>query len=164
LQTGLKQKDRSLATIELITDGANEKSIIRTETPIITSKGITHREDLPTIERSTVIFNSIEQGMNEKSIVRTDEECSIITVGRDHYGTDHPTEKPIDLMERIIKLMSQTKGITVLDPFAGTCPVGQACINLEINYIGFELDKDYYEIGKNRIEKLQNSKNETLNF
>jgi len=64
----------------------------------------------------------------------------------------HPTEKPVDLMEILIE-NSTNKGEIVLDPFAGSAPVATACINKERDYICIELDKEYYEIAKARIEK-----------
>lgn len=64
----------------------------------------------------------------------------------------HPTEKPIDLMKIFIENSSQENEI-VLDPFMGVGSTAIACINTNRNYIGFELDKKYYEIAKNRINK-----------
>lgn len=64
----------------------------------------------------------------------------------------HPTEKPIDLMKIFIENSSQENEI-VLDPFMGVGSTAMACINTNRNYIGFELDKKYYEIAKNRINK-----------
>jgi len=67
-------------------------------------------------------------------------------------GKQHPTQKPIDLMERIVKTSSKEGGI-ILDPFMGSGTTAIACINTNRNYIGFELNKEYYEIAKNRINK-----------
>jgi site-specific DNA-methyltransferase (adenine-specific) len=73
----------------------------------------------------------------------------------------HPTVKSIPCMERLIELCSFDNA-TVFDGFTGSGTTALACLNTNRNFVGFELDADYYEIGKNRIEKLQNSKNETL--
>jgi len=67
-------------------------------------------------------------------------------------GNNHPTVKPVKLMEYLIKLVTPPEGI-VLDPFLGSGTTVIACINTGRNYIGFELDKQYYEIAKNRINK-----------
>lgn len=64
----------------------------------------------------------------------------------------HPTEKPIDLLEIFIKTSSKENDV-VLDMFAGSGSTAIACINTNRNYIGFELDKKYYDIAKNRINK-----------
>ena len=44
------------------------------------------------------------------------------------------------------------EGETVLDPFMGSGTTGVACKNLNRNFIGIELDKEYYQIAKRRIE------------
>lgn len=62
--------------------------------------------------------------------------------------TQHPTEKPVALMEFCINIF---KAQTVLDPFMGSGTTGVACKNLNRNFIGIELDKEYYEIAKQRI-------------
>ncbi len=67
-------------------------------------------------------------------------------------GKQHPTQKPNDLMERIIKT-SSNQGDTVLDLFMGSGTTAIACISTNRNYIGFELDKHYCEIAEERIQK-----------
>ncbi len=62
----------------------------------------------------------------------------------------HPTVKPIALMEYLIRLITPPQG-TVLDPFMGSGTTGIAAKNLGFDFIGIELDKDYFEIAKNRI-------------
>ena len=68
----------------------------------------------------------------------------------------HPTQKPIKLMERIITIWSN-EGDIVLDSFMGSGSTIHACVNLQRNYIGIELNSEYFEISKNRIEKAQNT-------
>lgn len=63
----------------------------------------------------------------------------------------HPTEKPIELMELYISNSSK-EGNIVLDPFMGSGSTGVACLNTGRNFIGIELDENYFEIAKNRIE------------
>ena len=65
-------------------------------------------------------------------------------------GKQHPTQKPNDLMERIVKTSSR-KGDIVLDPFMGSGTTAIACINTNRNYIGFELDKQYFDTAQQRI-------------
>ncbi|WCP83231.1 DNA methyltransferase [Vibrio harveyi] len=64
----------------------------------------------------------------------------------------HPTEKPVELLEILIA-NSSNKGDVVLDPFAGSASTLIAAQNLERIPIGFEKDEDYYEIGKQRLNK-----------
>lgn len=63
----------------------------------------------------------------------------------------HPTVKPIKLMEYLIKLVTPPSG-TVLDPFMGSGSTGIAAKNLSFNFIGCELNEEYFEIAKKRIE------------
>jgi site-specific DNA-methyltransferase (adenine-specific) len=63
----------------------------------------------------------------------------------------HPTQKPVELMMKI--LIDTTKeGDTILDPFMGSGTTGVACAQLGRKFIGIEIDKDYFEIAKKRIE------------
>ena len=62
----------------------------------------------------------------------------------------HPTEKPVDLMKLYVENSSQV-GDTVLDPFMGVCSTGLACKELNRNFIGVELDKQYFDIAESRI-------------
>ena len=64
--------------------------------------------------------------------------------------TDHTTQKPVSLMEFLIKIHSN-ENQTILDPFMGSGTTAIACINTNRNYIGFELDKWYYDIAQERI-------------
>ena len=63
----------------------------------------------------------------------------------------HPTVKPVALMKYLITLITP-KGGKVLDPFNGSGSTGMACVELGYEYTGCELDPDYIEISKARIE------------
>lgn len=65
----------------------------------------------------------------------------------------HPTEKPVDLMQRLIENSSNI-GDVILDPFVGGGSSMVACVNTGRNYIGFELDKGYYDIITERLASL----------
>ena len=65
----------------------------------------------------------------------------------------HPTEKPVDLMQIFIENSSNV-GDTVLDLFMGAGSTGVACINTNRNFIGIEIDKEYFDIAKQRIEGI----------
>ena len=64
----------------------------------------------------------------------------------------HPTEKPIELMETFI-INSSKVGEKVLDPFMGSGTTAITCMNTNRNFIGFELDKEYFEIANERINE-----------
>ena len=70
----------------------------------------------------------------------------------------HPTQKPVALLEYLIKTYT-LEGETVLDFTAGSFSTGVAAVNLNRSFIGIELDKDYFEIGKKRVEDAQRINN-----
>lgn len=69
--------------------------------------------------------------------------------------TLHETQKPVELLEYLIKSFTN-EGDTVLDNCMGSGSTGVACRNLNREFIGFELNEDYFKIAKNRI--LNNEK------
>jgi site-specific DNA-methyltransferase (adenine-specific) len=66
----------------------------------------------------------------------------------------HPTQKPVALMEYLIKTYTNQSEI-VLDFTMGSGTTGVACENLDRNFIGIERDADYFKIAKRRIEDAQ---------
>lgn len=63
-----------------------------------------------------------------------------------------PTEKPLKLFEYLME-SSSDEGDVVLDPFMGSGTTGVACKNLNRDFIGIELDENYFNIAKQRIEE-----------
>lgn len=66
----------------------------------------------------------------------------------------HPTQKPIDLLNRIIKA-STNEGDMVLDPFLGSGTTAVSCVLNNRKYIGIEKEKEYFELAKKRIEDAE---------
>ena len=66
----------------------------------------------------------------------------------------HPTQNPIGLLEYLIKTYTNEND-TVLDFTMGSGSTGVACKNLNRNFIGIELDTDYFNIAKKRIDEVQ---------
>ena len=62
----------------------------------------------------------------------------------------HPTEKPVELMEWLVKSYSN-EGDTVLDSCMGSCPVGVACEKLNRNFIGIENDAEHFATSVSRV-------------
>ncbi|NRA63393.1 MAG: site-specific DNA-methyltransferase [Pseudobacteriovorax sp.] len=62
----------------------------------------------------------------------------------------HPTVKPQQLMEHLVRLVTPPDGI-VLDPFMGSGSTGVAAVNQGFKFIGIELDSGYYLTAKNRL-------------
>lgn len=74
-------------------------------------------------------------------------------------GTVHPTQKPVALMEYLIKTYTN-EGDIVMDNTFGSCTTGVACVNLGRKFIGIEMDENYYNIGKERVLKAVTDKKE----
>lgn len=73
---------------------------------------------------------------------------------RETGGNNHPTVKPIKLMEYLCQLITPPNG-TILDPFMGSGTTGIAAKNLKFGFVGIELSQEYYEIAKRRIEGIK---------
>ena len=84
------------------------------------------------------------------------QEFSIANLRR---GRLHPTQKPVELLEYLIKTYTN-EGEIVLDFTAGSGSTGVACINTGRKFIGIELDEKYFNIAENRIEEAVNKKEE----
>lgn len=104
----------------------------------------TIRQPIKRQDRNVLVAAMINAGMNEKSIIKISAKGKRI----------HPTEKPVRLIERLLALTT-VPGDTVLDPFCGSFSTGVACINTERKFIGFEIDKEYFEAGKARLDGAQ---------
>ncbi len=65
--------------------------------------------------------------------------------------TGHPTEKPEELLERIV-LIGSREGDVILDPFFGSGTTGVVAKRYRRNFVGIEIDKNFFEMGKRRIE------------
>jgi len=65
-------------------------------------------------------------------------------------SNNHPTVKPVELMEYLINMVTPKRG-TVLDPFMGSGTTGVASKNLSREFIGIELDPEYFKIAESRI-------------
>ncbi len=71
---------------------------------------------------------------------------------RDKDKYHHPTIKPLNIIETIIKNSSKPNDI-ILDMFMGSGTTGVACVNTNRNFIGMELDENYFNIAKDRINQ-----------
>lgn len=69
----------------------------------------------------------------------------------------HPCQMPVKLAERIIKV-SSNQGDVIFDPFFGSGTTAEACLNLNRNFIGCEINPDYYAIAEKRIRQAQEAR------
>lgn len=76
----------------------------------------------------------------------------------------HPTQKPVQLLEYLVKTYTNKRDV-VLDNCMGSGSTGVACMNTDRDFIGIELDRNYFDIAKERIENAKkNSANDEKNF
>lgn len=109
-------------------------------------------------KESKYLFNyEAMKSLNEDLQMRSDWELPICT-GRERLKKNglkvHPTQKPESLLYRII-LSSSEVGDTVLDPFFGTGTTGAVAKKMGRKFIGLELEKEYIDIARERINKVQ---------
>ena len=69
-------------------------------------------------------------------------------------GHRHPTQKPLDLCEWLIKTYSNESD-TILDPFMGSGSTGHGCVNLNRHFIGCETHALYFDMATKRIATAQ---------
>ena len=148
-----KEGDRCVNVMQSIQFGLNEKSIIRNDRyncETFTKYNTIATQDKQTGDRSVNVMQSIQFGFNEKTIIKQ---------VRDHYNTIHPTQKPVRLLERLLALVipkdKPRNEVVVADFFAGSMSCMEAVHNMGMKGIATEIDQEYFEKGKQRIDKLQ---------
>lgn len=103
----------------------------------------------------TLADNILENGVgayNErewKRIAQHSENIISVKSSKDDHGM-HPAQKPVSLLRSLINLVT-LEGQVVLDPFMGAGSTGVACVQTGRKFIGFERDKGYYDISRQRI-------------
>jgi len=146
---GGNQLDRCVNVMQSIQYGLNEKSIIRNDVEEWKEGSVTHN-GITKADRSVSVIQGIEYGLNEKTIIKQ---------VRDHYNTIHPTQKPVRLLERLLALVipkdKPRNEVVVADFFAGSMSCMEAVHNMGMRGIATEIDEEYFEKGKQRIESLQ---------
>ena len=125
--------------------------------PIMSSGHKDRSKDNPTKKR-TDLYSSIKSGQFKHSNNKRGDERypkHLITFSnasrKNHY---HPTQKPVDLLEYLIKTYTN-KGELVLDFTMGSGSTGVAELNTNRKFIGIELDEKYFDIAKDRIENIK---------
>ena len=96
----------------------------------------------------------LEEGCKNKIQIQTKTGYNrqILTYSLHNVGLLHPCQKPLELLEFIIKTYTN-ENMIVLDCTMGSGSTGIACLNTSRKFIGIELDDTYFEVAKNRIEE-----------
>lgn len=116
---------------------------------------------LPQGKKGWVIWDKGQRGLTmsdcELIYTSTDKPTRIYTYNRVELlkdGTIHPTQKPLALIEKLINEFTKY-GDLILDPFMGSATTAVACHKLKRHYIGFELDKEYFDLANERLDKVK---------
>ena len=96
----------------------------------------------------TDCFIKDKLGCFDSSVMRT----NLLSVKSKVVDKQHETQKPIELMKTLVKLVSQEKQ-TVLDMFMGSGSTGVACLNTNRKFLGIEMDDKYFDIGASRMQE-----------
>lgn len=96
-----------------------------------------------------------KEGKTFKKTYTHKQPTNLLQFDKVRRGSVHPTQKPVELMEYLIKTYTN-EGETVLDNCMGSGSTGVACVNTNRNFIGIELDDKYFEIAKRRISEARN--------
>src|SRR3990170_4278509 len=89
--------------------------------------------------------------MNQGKQMRNVWEISAPPAEEKKFGK-HPTQKPVELLTRIILASTKEKDL-VLDPFCGSSTTGAAAIPLNRKYVGIDLEDEYLQLSKKRLEE-----------
>lgn len=101
-------------------------------------------------------IQACKDGKDFKKTYEYKNPTNLIVFDKIRKGSLHPTQKPVALLEYLIKTYTN-ENETVLDNCMGSGSTGVACLNTNRNFIGIELDKDFFEIAKKRIEDTERS-------
>lgn len=101
-------------------------------------------------------FKGCDRGISSLSLlIKGKKQTNIFNVPRDSvYNNIHPTQKPVELMERILKICSNENDL-VLDCFSGSGTTAVACHNLKRRFICIEKDPDYWAKSCKRLKSAQ---------
>jgi hypothetical protein len=116
---------------------------------------VTSQKDCKQMSRRLANIKSGVKGLLPQNLIsfisHNKQSLDMSNEGKGDHNVKHPTVKPIELMEYLLDLMTQP-GDVVFDPFMGSGTTGIACKNLERDFIGIELDPEYFQIAQQRIE------------
>lgn len=100
---------------------------------------------------------SVVRGMGTNDMTRVRDgsryPTNILCFTRDKERI-HPTQKPVDLLRYLVRTHTN-EGDVVLDPFMGSGTTGVACLRENRHFVGFEKDKKFFDIAKNRLMERQ---------
>lgn len=118
------------------------QGLVKLDKPKKCTRKIPTKESI--YDKNNVLCKSYEQKY-------TNYPNNILYFNKEHK-CEHPTQKPVDLLEYLIKTYTD-ESMLVLDSCMGSGSTGVACGNLSRKFIGFEMEEKYYSIAEARISK-----------
>jgi DNA modification methylase len=149
-ETGfLNCKKQPMRKIELISVFYNKQC---TYNPILRDKPIENIRPNKKVGKSQGTYGKFKHNSPRTIPLNKSYPTNLIKFSRDKNGK-HPTQKPIELMEYLVNTYTN-ENETVLDFTMGSGTTGVACKNLNRNFIGIEMNENYFNIAQERVNKI----------
>ena len=153
---------KAVQTIQRIGSALNNEESLKAMKTFVEDGLIMYDKERKDTHQATIRNKSTKEtdkSVNElKKVTQGSREDSVnLLADEERNGRMHPTQKPIELMERLLSLVSDV-GEVVFDPFMGSGSTGVACVRKDREFIGCEIDEEYYEMACQRIEKQDDDK------
>jgi DNA modification methylase len=111
------------------------------------------------VSRGWLVWNKPERGftLSEAELAWTnlDTVIRVCDCARSDSDREHPTQKPVKLMLWCLHQLKLPKGSVILDPYMGSGTTGVACLLAGYEFIGCELDPEYFTLAKERMKKTK---------
>lgn len=122
--------------------------------PIYNLVNLVEKEKPTNNYRKNKIGTFLEEGLKNKQQIQTKTGYNrqILKYSMHNVGLLHPCQKPLELLEFLIKTYTN-ENMLVLDVTMGSGSTGVACVNTNRDFIGIELDENYFKIAQQRINK-----------
>jgi site-specific DNA-methyltransferase (adenine-specific) len=127
-------------------EDVREKAVTRTRVP---------RENISDFEMIWTSLNIRPSFIRFSSIGNLSGFNNKLSINYNQHKKEHPTQKPLELIDYILRTFIEAK--TVIDPFMGSGTTAVACQSLGLEWCGCELEADYVAIANKRLEKVQGS-------
>ena len=111
-----------------------------------------HKRPKPFSDKKDGVIGARPSHTSQRDVEYEDYPTNILDFARGNNDNIHPTQKPVPLFEYLIKTYTN-ENETVLDNCMGSGTTAIACLNTKRNYIGFEMDKDYFDKATKRIKE-----------
>jgi len=151
---GLNIEGSKIGNEKIKTQGFGKKGFVANET-------FTPTEHIGRFPSNVIIDESIKSIIGEKGkfyyTAKASKKERNIELGNELDGVNrintHSTAKPVDLMRYLVKLITPKEGV-VLDPFMGSGSTGIGALIEDFNFVGMQMDPEYFQIAKQRIKQF----------